>query len=178
MTEKARQEWYLATNEVNKLKQELMLQQVELANERAELARKLAEPPPKAKIIEVPVEVIVEAPTEIIVPITDWDSVSSLKAFLESDNTSEVVRLTANGDGTIRLNGQCEERALQLINGAQAEGKRLFFVPLHPAEYLKWHGKEIEEGHYHAICGALVGNNEFWYIEPSNDKCWLAQYLD
>jgi len=175
--EQARQEFYLATSELNTQKSRLTAKEVELANKQVELAKKLAEPRPKAKVVEIPVEKIVEVPVEILTQPIDWRDVNELKAFLGSDNTSEVAILKANKDGIIQFEGQCKDRAIQLINNAQAVGKRLFFVPLHPAEYLKWYGETLEVGHYHAICGALVGD-DFYYVEPSDDNCWLALHLD
>lgn len=130
------------------------------------------------RVVEVPFEVTIEVEREIITPLTDWIDVAELRAFLIKYEANTVVRLVANKEGTITFDGFCEERALQLIDRAGEQGKRLFFVPLHRVEYKKWYGKTIGEGHYHAICGALIGDNEFWYIEPSDGRCWLALYLD
>ena len=163
---KLEKDWYEAVNEVIAL--------------RLELERKRAEyesPPSPVQIVEVEVEKRIVVHEEIIVNLTDWADESELKAFLASDNTDTMIILKANKEGIVTFNNQCEDRALQLINNAMNQGKRLSFVPLHRAEYLKWYNEEIEEGHYHAIAGALVGDN-FWYIEPGDDRCWLALYLD
>ena len=146
--------------------------------------------------IEVPVEVPVEVLVEIIkeieklvvveVPITkevptrlgDWESLEELQAFLAGDPTDSRIILVANSSGIVKLHGQCEDRAIQLMDGAQEVGKRLFLVPLHPSEYLKWYGSYPGSNIYHAVCGALVGDNDFYYIEPSTDRCILAIYLD
>jgi len=160
-------DWYEAVNEVIALR-------MELEKKKAEYEK----PSSPVKIVEVEIEKIVVVHEEIIVNLVDWTDEAELKAFLASDNTDTMVILKANEDGVVVFNNQCEDRALRLINNAMKQGKRLFFVPLHRAEYLKWYEETIEEGHYHAICGALVGDNEFYYIEPSDDECWLALYLD
>lgn len=126
----------------------------------------------------VPVEIIKEVIKEVPTKLTDWESVEELRAFLASDDTDEHIYLTATEEGSIKLEGRCEVRAINLMNNAQTQGKRLSFVPLHRAEYYKWYGVWIEEEHYHAICGAIIGDNEFWYIEPSTDKIWIGQYME
>jgi len=138
--------------------------------------------------VEVPVEVIrevektviVEIPVvkEVLVELEDWKDLEELQAFLKSDSTDSRIVLTADEYGVVRLVDQCEDAAIQLMDNAMAVGKRLSFVPLHPSEYLKWYGSYPGAGRYHAICGALVGENEFYYIEPNEDRVWLAQYLD
>jgi len=106
-----------------------------------------------------------------------------LFTFLSFGVAESVLPLTSNylkagKDGTVSFAGQCEDRALQLIDNAAKYGKRLHLVPLSWCEYYKWYGKRIEENRYHTVVGALVGDNEFWYIEPSDDRHWLAQFLD
>ncbi len=144
----------------------------------------------QGEIIEVEVEVekvvvfteyvdrLVEVHTESTREIIDWKNVDELKTFLENDDSDKVIVLKANSDGVILLNNQCEDIALRLIDRAQVAGRRLFFVPLHREEYAKWYDTTIEEGHYHAVAGAIVGDNDFYYIEPTTDKYWLALYLD
>ena len=129
--------------------------------------------------VEVEVEKLVHHYIEIEVPVKleDWESVEELEAFLKADNTDSHIYLKAGGDGVIKFDGQCEDVAIQLRDRAMAEGKHLEVVPLHRAEYLKWYNEEIEVGRYHAICMAIIGN-EFWYVEPSDDRCWRALYLD
>lgn len=109
--------------------------------------------------------------------ITDWENAEELGIFLEQDNTNERLFLRAV-DGVIGFNNQCEDRAIRLIDNAYKKGKRLHFLPISSDEYEKWYGERLGYNRYHAIVGALVGDNEFWYIEPSNDKYWLALYLD
>lgn len=130
--------------------------------------------------VEVPVYIEVEKIVEVdkLVALSDWADIKELKAFLEADGTDSHIYLVANSGGVVKFNNQCEDSAIQLMDNAMAIGKRLSFVPLHRAEYYKWYSKRIDKGHYHAICVALVGDNELWYIEPSNDKVWLAIYLD
>jgi hypothetical protein len=142
------------------------------------------------KEIEVPVEIVKEItiPVYIYEPVSvvkevpavlsDWGTLEELEAFLAEDNTNNHIYLTAGGDGVVQLKGQCEDAAIQLMDNAAIAGKRLSFVPLAPSEYKKWYGVYPGANAYHVICGALVGSNEFYYIEPSTDKIWLAQYLD
>jgi len=110
--------------------------------------------------------------------LTDWEDPAELQAFLEADTTDSHIYLRAGKDGVILLTGQCEDVALQLIDNAAKLGKRLFFVPLNYMEYRKWYNKRISYNRYHVVAGALVGDNEFWYIEPSDDRHWRALYLD
>lgn len=128
--------------------------------------------------VEVPVEKVVETTVEIPVLLKDWESEEELIAFLADDDSDHHLYIRLSADGSSSLENQCEDRAIRLIDNAQGIGKRLFFIPLHPAEYKKWYGEARPENHYHAICGALVGDNGFYYIEPSDDRVWLAQNLD
>jgi hypothetical protein len=58
-----------------------------------------------------------------------------------------------------------------------AIGRYLSVQVLNPAEYEKWYGQAVGPEIYHAICMARIGN-ELWYIEPSNDKQWLALHIN
>jgi hypothetical protein len=123
------------------------------------------------------IEKDIEVPREVPVSLTDWDSPEQLADFLKNDDTDQQVILQADGSGGISFNGQCEDLALQLRDRAMAIGKYLSVQVLNPAEYYKWYGIAVGPNVYHAICMARIGN-EFWYVEPSNDKCWRALYLD
>ena len=114
--------------------------------------------------IQAPVEVIKEV--EVFRELTDWDSVEELEAFLEQDDTDKRIVLKASSDGVIKFNGQCEDYALQLRDRAMAQGKYLSIIVL-----------EVKDNRYHALCMARIGN-EFWYVEPKTDECWLGLYLD
>lgn len=145
--------------------------------------------------VEVPVEVTVEKEVHVVkeVPVTtrvevsvtkevatslsDWSSPAELKEFLAQDDTNEHVFLKANAAGDVKLVDQCEDYALQLRDRAMERNRFMSIIALSPDEYLKWYGKSMAAGSYHAICMARIGN-EFWYIEPTNDKAWLALYLD
>ena len=122
------------------------------------------------------VEVIRGIVKEVPVRLTDWE-LDELRAFLEQDDTDSVVYLTPDKDGVFKFANRCEVFALQLIDRVAEQGKRLFFVPLHRMEYYKWYNKTLKEGSYHAVCGAIIGN-EFWYIEPSTDRCWHSLNLE
>lgn len=126
-----------------------------------------------------PVYVEKEVPVTLEVPVAlqDWDSPEQLREFLRNDDTDQRIILTADSQGQVLLNGQCEDYALQLRNRAMAIGRYLSIEVLHPKEYEKWYGQTVRADQYHAICMARIGN-EFWYIEPTTDKCWLALYLD
>jgi hypothetical protein len=97
--------------------------------------------------------------------------------FLKNDYSDRYIILYMNDAGKAAFNGQCEDLAIQLRDRAMAIGRYLSIQVLNPKEYEKWYGQSVGSGVYHAICMARIGN-EFWYIEPSNDKCWLAVYLD
>ena len=118
--------------------------------------------------VSYPVRVPVEVIKEVVVfrELTDWDSIEELVTFLEQDDTDQRIVLKAGDDGIIKFNGQCEDYALQLRNRAMAQGKYLSIIVI-----------EVEGNRYHALCMARIGN-EFWYIEPQTDECWLFCYLD
>ena len=125
----------------------------------------------------VSVERIVEVPVEVNKKLRDWESIEELTEFLENDDTDTYFFLKADSDGKIAFNGQCEDLALQLRDRAMSIGKYLSVQVLSPQEYEKWYGVTVGPDVYHAICMARIGN-EFWYIEPDNDRHWLALYLD
>jgi hypothetical protein len=137
------------------------------------------EQPVRTAEVTQPVYVEKEVPVPIEVPVAlkDWDSPEQLFEFLKNDDTDQCIILTADSQGQISLNGQCEDYALQLRNRAMAIGRYLSIEVLNPVEYEKWYGQPVRGDRYHAICMARIGN-EFWYIEPTNDKAWLALYLD
>ena len=123
------------------------------------------------------IEKEIEVPQEVPVTLKDWESPEQLADFLKNDDTDRYVFLRADGSGGISFNGQCEDIALQLRDRAMAIGRYLSIQVLDAKEYEKWYGLPVRSDIYHAICMARIGN-EFWYIEPSNDKRWLALYLD
>jgi hypothetical protein len=119
----------------------------------------------------------VEIPRDVPVALKDWDSTEELAEFLKNDDTDQHIFLRADDDGGVALDGQCEDLALQLRDRAMAIGRYLSVEVLNPKEYEKWYGVAVGPNVYHAICMARIGN-EFWYIEPSTDKYWLALNLD
>ena len=123
------------------------------------------------------IEKQVQVPLEVPVTLKDWDSPEQLMEFLKNDDTDWNFVFTADDQGNINFNGQCEDYALQLRDRAMAKGMYLSVIALHPKEYEKWYGQSVGADQYHAICMARIGN-EFWYIEPTTDKCWRALYLD
>ena len=123
------------------------------------------------------IEKKVPVPLEVPVLLKDWDSPEQLFEFLKNDDTDQSITFIADSRGLISLNGQCEDFALQLRDRAMAAGMYLSVVALPPQEYEKWYGQPVRADQYHAICMARIGN-EFWYIEPTTDECWLALYLD
>ncbi len=125
----------------------------------------------------VSVDRIVEVPVEVPIKLQDWESKEELTGFLRNDDTDTYLFLKADNVGGIAFNGQCEDLALQLRDRAMSTGKYLSVQVLSPQEYEKWYGVTVGPGVYHAICMARIGN-EFWYIEPDNDRHWLALYLD
>ena len=129
------------------------------------------------QIVEVEKPVYVEKEIEVPAKIRDWDGLEQLEEFLKEDDTDRHIILTADRQGNINLNGQCEDYALQLRDRAVATGRYLSLEVLDSREYMKWYGQALKANEYHAICMARIGN-EFWYIEPQTDKHWLALYLD
>lgn len=124
------------------------------------------------------VEKIVEVIKEVPIKTENWESAEELKAFLEQDNPDNGIFLIANKDGEVFFGDQCEDWAFQLIDRAAEKGKRLIFVTINKGQYYQYYQKPLSEGKVHALVGALVGDNEIWYIEPADDRCWLAFYLD
>lgn len=131
----------------------------------------------KPVYIENIVEVPQEVPLEVPMKLKDWDSLEQLQNFLANDDTDQRIILSVDSQGQISFSGQCEDYALQLRDRAMAQGMYLSLQALHPAEYQKWYDQPAKSAAYHAICMARIGN-EFWYIEPANDRVWLAMYLD
>jgi hypothetical protein len=125
----------------------------------------------------VSVDRIVEVPVEVTVKLRDWENKAELTEFLKNDDTDTYLFLKADNAGGIAFNGQCEDLALQLRDRAMSIGKYLSVQVLSPQEYEKWYGVTVGPGVYHAICMARIGN-EFWYIEPDNDRHWPALNLD
>jgi hypothetical protein len=138
-------------------------------------------PVPVVTTIEVDKPVIIEKEIEVLhevpVALKDWDSPEQLAAFLKNDDTNQLLILRADNSGNIEFNGKCGELALQLRDRAMAIGRYLSVQVLNPAEYEKWYGQAVGPEIYHAICMARIGN-ELWYIEPSNDKQWLALHIN
>ena len=124
------------------------------------------------------VEKIVEVVKEVPIKLENWESVEELKEFLDQDNPDIKILLIANEDGVVAFVDQCEDWAFQLIARAAEKGKRLIFVTINKGQYYQYYKKPLSEGKVHALVGALVGDNELWYIEPTDDRHWLAFYLD
>jgi hypothetical protein len=115
--------------------------------------------------------------------INDWGSVSDLKAFLSSDDTNEWLHLKADTNGNVDLNGRCEVYAYQLRSRAELNGYRLETEILSKSDaimyqqFLKFDAQLLATNDSHMINKAIIGN-EIWFIEPQNDKIWLAYYLE
>jgi len=139
-----------------------------LQSERDYLAGKLAEAITYAQTVR-----IVEVDKRILVDTNDWVSLAELEAFLDKDDTDEVLVFTANAT----FNSSCEDRAFQLRKRAFDIGKRLEIEVITPAEYKKWYTDVIASDKLHAICKAIIGN-EVWYVEPADDRIWIGAYLD
>lgn len=131
----------------------------------------------KEVVKEVPLVKEVLVNHEVPVKLADWESSDELKAFLKEDGTDRHVFLKANDNGTVSFLGQCEDFAIQLRDNAMVKGKYLSITSLSSDEYYKWYGKTLSANTYHAINMARI-LNEFWYIEPANDRCWKALLLD
>ena len=109
--------------------------------------------------------------------LTDWKDEGDLRRFLERDAKEDhPVVLTADEWGVLRFNNRCEVAAQQLVDRAAKRGKRLHLVPISKDEYYKWYKVRIRN--YHMICGATVGRNDYYYIEPDGNKHWLAIYFE
>lgn len=116
-------------------------------------------------------------------PLSDWQSVGELRAFLQMDDTDHRVYLVADSSGLVQFNNQCEDYAFNLRKRAQIVGHNLDTEILSKAECIKWqqyiqgdaYSLGINDGHY--INKAIVGN-AVWYCEPQNDKVWWVYNLD
>ena len=125
------------------------------------------------RVVEIPIGVVAEASVEL----RDFASVTELRQWLAEDDTDQHIFLKANNDGVIKLTGCCEDYALQLQDEACQAGYKMSVQIIGDDEYYKHYGKHLSRGHYHAINLVRVGN-EFWYIEPQTDECWLGANLD
>lgn len=103
----------------------------------------------------------------------NWDSVEELKIFLEADDTDKCRW----GEG------QCEDVAFQLRDRAYEIGKRLEteiidrYEFVEYQQYLSGDVSNLGENDGHYICKAII-ENSIYFVEPSNDKVWLAYDLD
>ncbi len=118
----------------------------------------------------------------------DWVSPEELRAFLAFDDTNIRAIIIANSKGEIWFSGQCEDLAMQLRDRAALKGKHLSIVPINQMEQRRWwhqfsavpqylKPRKLDYYEYHAICGAIIGN-DYYYIEPRTDKMWDIADLD
>jgi len=115
--------------------------------------------------------------------LSPFSSVDELEQFLLGDDTDIHIFLTADSDGVVTYDGQCEDFAFQLRDRAKEIGKLLETETMTKAECVKYRQYIDEDisvlgandGHY--INKAVIGN-EVWFVEPGNDRIWLAYYLD
>jgi len=107
----------------------------------------------------------------------DFTSLEELELFLEADDTDSHIFLTCGADGKVAFNNQCEDLAFQLRDRAEDIGKRLETEVLDRNEYYKWYRIWLPKDTYHVIVKAVIGN-DWYYIEPGTDKCWIGLYLD
>ncbi len=145
--------------------------------------------PPKIIGVEVPVEVVrevevikevevvreVEVIKEVPVKLRNFESVQELKDWLQQ--VDRRIRLKANSEGIIQLQGVCEDVAMYVQDRAIEDGYKMSIEVLSKDEYHRWYGEWLNEGRLHAVNSAITGN-EFWFIDFSSDKVWLAAYLD
>lgn len=139
--------------------------------------------PPKIIKVEVPVEVVkevevikeVEVVKEVPIKLRHFESVQELKDWLQQ--VDGQIRLRANSDGIIHLRGACEDVAMYLQDRAIEDGYKMSIEVLSRDEYHRWYGDWLDEGRLHAVNSTIIGN-EFWFIDFSSDKVWLAAYLD
>jgi hypothetical protein len=113
----------------------------------------------------------------------DKDELQTLKEFLAKDNTDRSILLKADTKGDIKFDGFCEEKAFQLRDRAVAQGIKMETEILSRSECFRWqyyikgnvYSLQAYDGHY--ICKTVIGN-DIWFIEPQNDKIWIAYHLD
>ena len=144
----------------------------------------VSEPLP-AKIIkvEVPVEIVkevevikqVEVVKEVPIKLRHFESVQELKDWLQQ--VDKRIPLRANSEGIIHLRGVCEDVAMCLQDRAIEDGYKMSIEVLSRDEYHRWYGEWLDEGRLHVVNSTIIGN-EFWFIDFSSDKVWLAAYLD
>lgn len=141
--------------------------------------------PPKIIAVEVPVEVVKEVEVEVItevevvkevpVKLRHFESVQELKDWLQQ--VDRRIRLRADSEGIIHLQGVCEHVAMHLQDRAIEDGYKMSVEMLSRDEHHKWYGEWLEEDQLHAVNSAIIGN-EVWFIDFSSDKVWLGAYLD
>jgi hypothetical protein len=135
----------------------------------------------KVRIEKVEVTTPVSIYDPVYTSLEDWQSVEELRAFLDADDTESNVTIISQTGGQISFTGQCEDFALQLRARAAAIGKNLEIIAINSTELNKWKSyfgnKSLSNGDYHALNMAIIGN-EIWYVEPQQDICWHAMYLD
>lgn len=103
-------------------------------------------------------------------------SKEAVQIFLADAAKAEAKNKTGwsnDQSGNVKHIDQCTELALQLRDRAEAVDKYLSLTVIAPDEYYKWYGKQLSINSYHTIIMVRIGN-ELWFVEPSNDKVWLA----
>ena len=118
-----------------------------------------------------------QPPVEEIKPvvITPWESLEELKEYLNQDES--VLILHAGEDGNCQIADQCEDLAIGMRDRALSQGRLLETEILIQSEVLEYYPAEIRSQAPHCICKAIIGN-DVYFIEPGNDRVWLAYYLD
>ena len=103
------------------------------------------------------VEIIREVTVEVPIELRNFSDLQELEVWLEEDDTDRHFYFT----GKIDDKYDCEDYAFALINNAREDGYDI----------------HLQIQNDHAFNSTIIGNN-IYFIEPSNDKVWLAHYLD
>ena len=133
-----------------------------------------AECPPWAEPEVNTIIVVVEKPVNVFQSNRlFWDDVKELRDFLKQDKSDSYTIAPASAG----FEGLCHYRALELSQNAESVGKRLELIRVSRAEYYKWFGVWIPQGNGHRLCGAVMDNGDYYFIEPQTDEIKWVSYV-
>jgi hypothetical protein len=109
--------------------------------------------------------------------LRDFENTEELEMFLAEDDTDTHLFLKADETGVVKLEGNCEDYAIQLQDRALDKGYKMSFYVMDRQEYYQRYGEWLPKGRLHAVNLVIIGN-EIYLVEPQTDEYWLRAYLD